>query len=331
VTFPQNDLFTTRLQTATKAGENVYLDALALAGTLFGSHLMANMMVVGAAYQIGLLPMSADAIEQAIALNRVAMEENQQAFRYGRLLVANPQKAAELAAPAPETASEPITLSPAAQTIINSVGAAGELRRLLEIRVPELIAYQNEGYAREYAQFVQKTVTAERKLNPSETPLSEAVARYLFKLMAYKDEYEVARLSLKPAFQAALASQFGAKVKISYKLHPPFLRAIGVKKKVSFGKWFDRVYRPLYALRRLRHTPFDPFGYAHVRQVERALIQEYRTLIEEELAGLTSESYGRAIQIAHLPDLIRGYEAIKLGNIARFREKVNELRGEVAA
>jgi indolepyruvate ferredoxin oxidoreductase len=343
VHFPQADLLKRRIEAVTQAEKNVYLDAIALSEKLFGSHLMANMMVVGAAYQTGLLPMSAAAIEQAIVLNGASVKKNQEAFGYGRLLIADPQKAAEMVAAQAEQPIKP-ALSAEALAIVNSVGAEGELRRLLEIRVPELIAYQNVAYAREYAEFVKKVLLVELELEArhpisqgnrvsnSGMSLSEAVARYLFKLMAYKDEYEVARLSLKEEFRTAVTQQFGPDAKISYRLHPPFLRALGLKKKISLGRWFDTVYRLLYAMRRLRGTPLDFFGYAQVRRVERELIGEYRAMIEQELENLTEESYGepeaasgRALQLAQLPDMIRGYEHIKLNNVARFREASKQL------
>jgi indolepyruvate ferredoxin oxidoreductase len=213
------------------------------------------------------------------------------------------------------------------QTLLDDVGAEGELRRLLEIRVPELVAYQDEAYAWRYIEFVRRVKEAEASVT-TETRLSEAVARYLFKLMAYKDEYEVARLHLRPAFHAALAEQFGPDARLAYQLHPPFLRALGLKKKVGFGRWFHAGYRLLIALRRLRGTPFDPFGYAHVRRVERALIEEYRAAIEQALVALSPLTYEQAVTLASLPDLIRGYEGIKLANVARFREEVQWLRLE---
>jgi indolepyruvate ferredoxin oxidoreductase len=329
VSFPQNDLFRYRLQTATRMADNVTFDAIELAETLFGNHMMANMMVVGAAYQKGLLPMSAADIEQAITLNRVAVAKNTQAFRYGRLLVADPERAAEMAAP-PAAPGDATPLSPAAKAIVDGVGAEGELRRLLEIRVPELIAYQNEAYARDYAAFVRRTLAAELALGTAETPLSEAVARYLFKLMAFKDEYEVARLHLKADIQADIAAQFGPKAKITYKLHPPFVRALGVDRKIGFGKWFDSGYKLLYSLRRLRYTPFDVFGLGHVRKVERQLIDEYRALIEAEVAELSPDTLERAVALAELPDIIRGYEDIKMANVARYHEQIARIKGEAA-
>jgi indolepyruvate ferredoxin oxidoreductase len=187
-------------------------------------------------------------------------------------------------------------------------------------------------YARKYTEFVQRVAQAETAamaaLRPGQTRLSEAVARYLFKLMAYKDEYEVARLSLKPEVGQAVRDQFGAAVKVSYYLHPPFLRALGMKRKLKLGSWFDNIHRLLVAMRRVRGTPFDLFGYTAVRRLERTLINEYRGLIEAALADLSPQRYERAVKLAQLPDLIRGYEEIKLENVARFREAVAELQGE---
>ena len=153
--------------------------------------------------------------------------------------------------------------------MVDSVHADGELKRLLEIRVPELIAYQNEAYAQQYVDDVKAVYEKEQAMSSDSTALSEAVARYLFKLMAYKDEYEVARLSLKSEVHDALAEQFGANATIHYNLHPPILKAFGLNSKIKFGKWFDNAYRMLTRMKGLRGTAFDIFGYDHVRQVER--------------------------------------------------------------
>ena len=196
---------------------------------------------------------------------------------------------------------------------------------MLRWRIPELVAYQNAAYARQYVDFVRRVFEVESQRMPGETRLSEAVARYLFKLMAYKDEYEVARLHLKGDFQAALRAQFGEQARYHYLLHPPFLRALGMGKKLAFGRWFEWGYRLLFALRRLRGTPLDLFGYAALRRVERALVGEYRALLEKALATLDAEQYERAIRLAELPDVIRGYEEIKLANVARFRAEARAL------
>jgi len=205
------------------------------------------------------------------------------------------------------------------------VDADGELRRLLEIRVPELIEYQDAAYARSYVDFVRRVRDAERAALPGTTALSEAVARYLFKLMAYKDEYEVARLHLKNSLAAALNAEYPDGVTMHYNLHPPFLRALGWQGKIKFGRWFDGVFRALHAMRGLRGSALDPFGWPGVRRVERELIGEYRALVEKALVGLDASSHARAVKLAALPDVIRGYEEIKLANVRRFREDVRAL------
>jgi len=143
--------------------------------------------------------------------------------------------------------------------------------------------------------------------------------------MAYKDEYEVARLSLKPDIGRALAEEFPGGVKLSYNLHPPMLRAFGLKEKLKLGPWFGSVFQVLARMKGLRGTPLDPFGFAAVRRVERQLVGEYRALVEKALVGLSPESYERAVKLAGLPDVIRGYEEIKLRNVQRFRDEVRAL------
>jgi indolepyruvate ferredoxin oxidoreductase len=215
-----------------------------------------------------------------------------------------------------------------ASRLIESTGATGELRRLLDIRVPELIDYQDAAYARAYVEFVRRVAEAERAAVPGETRLAEMVARYLFKLMAYKDEYEVARLHLRTALGRTLAAELPGPVRVRYHLHPPLLRALGIQRKLVLGRWVEGVFRLLVALRRLRGTPFDPFGAMAVRRVERALIGEYRAMVEATLGDLSPESHARAVRIARLPDLVRGYESIKLAGVARFRAEARAMRGQ---
>ena len=275
--------------------------------------------------QAGALPVRAESIERAIALNGVAVGMNTDAFRLGRRAVADPAWLSSVVQAHRGAAQEALALAPAAQAIVDTVGAAGELRRLLAIRVPELIAYQSATYARQYADFVRKVRLAEQAAGAGQTRLSEAVARYLFKLMAYKDEYEVARLHLTSGLDQGLEAAFGPVAHVHYLLHPPLLRAIGWKKKLKLGRWFAAGFRALVTLRRLRGTPLDIFGYARVRRVERALIGEYRGLVELALGNLGPATYERAVQLAELPDMIRGYEQIKLRSVTRFRDAAREL------
>jgi len=191
--------------------------------------------------------------------------------------------------------------------------------------VPELIDYQSEAYARAYVDYVARVRAAEQAAAPGETRLSEAVARYLFKLMAYKDEYEVARLHLKADLGKTLAEEYPGGVKVQYNLHPPLLRALGLDRKLKFGAWFDSAFRALARMKGLRGTALDPFGRAAVRRVERALPGEYRGLIDRALAGLSPATYEKAVSLARLPDLVRGYEDIKLRNVEKFREEARTL------
>jgi indolepyruvate ferredoxin oxidoreductase len=325
VQFPETSGLLTSIDRVTRKDENVYLDAIGLSELCFGDHMAANLIVLGAAYQAGAISVSAGAIEEAIALNGVGVEMNTQAFRAGRKVVLDPAWARSLRKPRLGSVVAAPILNAEATALVESAGAAGELRRLLEIRVPELMAYQDAAYARPYVEFVARVREAEGKAVPGESRLSEAVARYLFKLMAYKDEYEVARLHLKNDLAARLAEEYPGGVDIHYHLHPPMLRALGMTSKIRFGRWFDAAFRLLASLRGLRGTALDPFGRAEVRRVERALIGEYRALVEKALADLGDTTYERAVKLAGLPDLIRGYEEIKLRNVRRFREEVRGL------
>jgi len=325
VEFPEANGLLTSIDRVTRKDENVYLDALGLAETLFDDHMAANMIVLGAAWQAGAIPVSADAIEDAVKLNGVSVQMNTHAFRAGRLLVADPAWVQTVTRQRLGAVAATPELSAEARALVDRTEATGELRRLLEIRVPELIAYQSIGYAREYAGVVRRVREAELAAVSGESRLSEAVARYLFKLMAYKDEYEVARLHLKTDIARALAVEFPGGVTLHYNLHPPIFRALGMKRKIKFGSWFDRFFRTLVGMKALRGTWLDPFGFAAVRRVERQLPGEYRALVDKALVGLSSESYERAVKLASLPDVIRGYEEIKLGNVQRFRDEVRAL------
>jgi indolepyruvate ferredoxin oxidoreductase len=325
------------IEGCTRPDANVYLDAEALAERLFGDYMASNLIVVGAAYQAGAIPLAATSIEETIRLNGVAVEMNLQAFRWGRLYVldraAVQRQLDQLATPDEATATSlgegELHLSEtgaAARQLLATCGFVGEVRRLAEIRIPQLMMYQNVAYARQYVAFVQKVVAAEKSHVPGQTQLGEAVARYLFKLMAYKDEYEVARLLLKDEFFQRVRAQFGDDAQVAFNLHPPLLRALGLKRKLRLGLWFTPALKALRRMRVIRGTPVDLFGHAKVRRVERQLIGEYRQVIESLLADLKAENHAIATQIAALPDLIRGYEDIKLASVADFRAKVQELR-----
>src|SRR5207253_9521960 len=193
----------------------------------------------------------------------------------------------------------------------------------VEHRRRELREYQNEAYAAQYAGFVR--MVADRA-----PALSEPVARYLYKLMAYKDEYEVARLLTKRSFEQQLGDMWEQVESIGYNLHPPLLRALGWRKKLHLGQWFGGPLRILARMKMLRGGPLDLFGYARVRREERELIVWYRNLIEQCLQKLTPDNLALAIEIASLPDQIRGYEKIKSDSVAQVKAMAAEKLAEMS-
>lgn len=304
----------------------VYLDPGALSTELFGHEQYANMLAVGAAYQSGALPISAESIERAITLNGVAVAVNTQAFRRGRQVVADPEAVrAEIDRMHPRAAApEPSTW---ARTQLATLGTVGEeLARTIAIRVDDLVDYADRRYAQEYLD----TVARVHRCSAGES-LTDAVARNLYKLMAYKDEYEVARLSADPVFAAQVADQYGPDAKVAIRLHPPTLRALGMKEKMSLGAWARPGMATLARCKRLRGTRFDPFGYNDIRRTERELIGEYRTIIDDVLAAwdagrVGAEDLSAVVELAELPDMVRGYESIKMANVARYREALQSQR-----
>ncbi|MFJ9367647.1 indolepyruvate ferredoxin oxidoreductase family protein [Nocardia sp. NPDC101769] len=316
-----------RDQVEANTTESFFLDARSAANALLGADQFANLLLAGAAVQTGALPLKPADIEAAIVLNGVQVEANTSAFRFGRLSVADPVAFAAAVAETGGPAETPHPLSNAAAELIATISTepASELHRLLSIRVPDLISYQNLSYAKQYSTFIAQVMCAETEKLPGSTALTESVARNLYKLMAYKDEYEVARLSLDPTVRTAIEAEFGRGARIYYRLHPPVLRALGMKNKLELGPWFRPVYRALVALRRVRGTRLDPFGAAVIRRTERALITEYRATVMELLDSLRADTHPLAIEITELPDMIRGYESIKTANIASYRAKSAEL------
>ena len=293
----------------------VALDAQAAANPLFGDAMPANLLLVGAAYQSGALPVSAEAIEWAIELNGVAVAANTAAFRWGRVAVADPDAfAAATAGVAP--------IAPPTWTELGEL--AGETRRLAGIRAQLLADYQDPRTARRYVNDLLTVWRAERRLG-EDTAFSEAVARGLHKLTAYKDEYEVARLLTDPAFEARLAAEVPGGTGLRYRLHPPTLKALGRQQKIAFGPWMRPVLQALARGKALRGTPLDPFGRAPIRQLERALRDEYRALVLRLAAELSADSYSTAVAAAEAADLVRGYEDVKLAGVRRYRARLAEL------
>ncbi|WP_256863279.1 DUF6537 domain-containing protein [Microbispora sp. GKU 823] len=311
-----------RIASATVPETGLHLDAGALSEALFGDHMPANLVLVGAAYQHGCIPISADAIEQAIRLNKAAVEQNLAAFRWGRAAVIDREAVFRAAIPQPVAPPAPVPVD---------AGATGELEETLAVRVADLTGYQNAAYARSYERDVRRVaaLAAERAGEEAGLRIGLAYARGLHKLMAYKDEYEVARLHLDPVERARREREFGPGAAVSVLLHPPLLRAMGLKRKIRLRRSAGVVFRGLRAARVLRGTAFDVFGHAAVRRVERTLVVEYRELVTRALGRLTPATAAAVAEIAALPDLIRGYEDIKLARVAEFRDRAATLLAEL--
>jgi indolepyruvate ferredoxin oxidoreductase len=311
------------IDAVTAADSNFYLDAQRLSTELLGDATPANVLVLGAAFQKGLFPVSLGALEEAIRLNGAGVERNLAALAWGRTAVAQPQVVA--AALAGGAHVQP-SIAAAAETLLGDLGEDDqELRILLERHVSDLVAWGGKRPARRYVEAIGHVRAAELHRLDGSTAMSKEVARGLHKLLAYKDEYEVARLHLDGL------GDLPAGAKVHFHLHPPLLRAIGMKTKLKLGGWFVPVFRLLRRARFLRGTPFDPFGYARVRRVERGLPDEYLALVDEATGQLSPQTLDLALAIASLPDLVRGYEEIKLAGVERFRARGAEMRARLAA
>ena len=292
-------------------GHCSFFDATALAKALFGDSVYANLMVLGQAWQQGLIPLSLEAIERAIELNGVKVERNRQAFAAGRLVAADPAFQQRVLG-GPEA-------DPPAET---------GLAEIVARRRAFLSDYQDAAHAEAYAAFVARVEAIEAERTGHAGPLSEAVARNLFKLMAYKDEYEVARLYTDGTFLAKLESEFEGKPRLVFHLAPPVFNgrvdARGRPVKRRFGPWMLPALRLLAKGRRLRGTAFDPFGYAAERREERALIRDYRALVERLLSGLDGKTLPAAVAVAAAADRIRGFGPVKAEAIAAYRKDLTK-------
>ncbi|MDS1115818.1 indolepyruvate ferredoxin oxidoreductase family protein [Gordonia westfalica] len=309
-----------------KVTRGLYLDSGALSTALFGDEQFANMLMVGAAYQAGSLAISASSIERAIELNGVAVDANVQAFRRGRQAVADADAvSATISSLHGASTSEPEP-SEHAMSVVRARGVDDELLRTVAIRYDELIAHSDERYAREYLDIVERV-----HRSAGQVAFTDAVARNLFKLMAYKDEYEVARLTQDAAFAAKVADAFGDDAEVAVRLHPPTLRRMGMREKMSLGPWADRPLAGLAKMKRLRGTALDPFGRNEIRRTERELIVEYRQIVDALLAGIGNGAIGESqlptvVELAGLPDMVRGYESVKMRNVEKYRAEVGRLR-----
>jgi indolepyruvate ferredoxin oxidoreductase len=271
--------------------------------------------MVGYAYQRGLIPVHENAIMRAIELNATAVESNKQAFRWGRLAAVDPARV--------EKAAFPAQAKPASQVLSRS------LDEMIERRVAFLTDYQDAAYAKAYADLVARVRDAEAAKLPGSTALTEAVARYDFKLRAIKDEYEVARLYADTDFLQRVAAQFEGDYKLSFHLAPPLTNKpdphTGRVKKSTYGPWMMSAFRVLAKLKGLRGTALDVFGKTAERRMERQLLADYEKNVDELVAGLNAGNHALAVAIASLPEHIRGYGHVKDGFVAEVREQEAKL------
>jgi indolepyruvate ferredoxin oxidoreductase len=289
-------------------------DAEQVAVQLLGDSIYTNPLMLGYAWQKGRVPLTHASLMRAMELNGVQVENNKAAFEWGR------RCAHDLAAVQ--------ALFQAAQVI--QLVRKPTLADMVAQRVEFLTGYQNAAYAAQYQAFVHKVQAAEATLGSS-TRLAEAVARYLFKLMAYKDEYEVARLHTDKAFTDKIAAQFEGDYKLVHHLAPPLLAQRNSKAELvkrPFGPWMRKAFGLLARMKGLRGTAFDIFGKTEERRTERALIQQYRACVEELLQGLTPERLALAVQIASIPEDIRGYGHVKERHLEAARARWDALMSQ---
>ncbi|UCF24619.1 MAG: 2-oxoacid:acceptor oxidoreductase family protein, partial [Ralstonia sp.] len=295
-------------------------DASALAVRLLGDAIYTNPLVLGFAWQKGWIPLTHDALIRAIELNGVSVDKNKTAFEWGRHLAHDRDAVLKLAGDAPQVKADVIALP--------------SLDTLIARRVDLLTAYQNAGYAAEFRAVVERVRAAETAVVGAgqALALTEAVARNLSKLMAYKDEYEVARLYTDPAFLDKLRAQFegepGRDYQLNFWLAPPMTAKRDEKGhlvKQRFGPNTMRIFKLLAKLKGLRGTALDVFGKTEERRTERALIGEYRTLVDELVKGLSAQKLAQAVELARLPEDIRGFGHVKDANLAAARIRWNKL------
>jgi indolepyruvate ferredoxin oxidoreductase len=293
-----------------------FLPAADIATSLMGDSIATNMFMLGFCWQKGWVPVERASIERAIELNGVAVEMNLGSFLWGRRAAVDLERVQRIATPA--------------EVIPIDRHLSRNLDEAIERRVAHLTAYQDAAYAARYRALVERVRRAEQERVASGR-LADAVARNYAKLMAYKDEYEVARLHANPEFLKQLREQFEGDVRLVFHLAPPLLArpdpGTGEPKKIAFGPWMLVAMKALAKLKRLRGGAFDIFGHTEERRTERALIAEYEQTVTSLLAGLNRDNHALAVEIASLPEAIRGFGHIKMKAIAEARAKRTELLG----
>jgi indolepyruvate ferredoxin oxidoreductase len=336
------------MKTALDGGSPELVDATDLATALLGDSIASNLFMLGYAWQKGWVPLTLDALMRAVELNAAAIEMNKTAFNWGRMAahdIANvraaafPPSARRAVSPTSGGSKSVSSLPPrAGESAEGGWGHApsplddSALSTTLDERVARRAAfltdYQNAIYAAKYTSLIDRVRAAEQAKTPVSEALSEAVARYAFKLMAYKDEYEVARLYTSGDFEQRVRDRFDGDFKIHFHLAPPmFARrdSEGHLRKSEYGSWVFGAFKMLAKLKGLRGGAFDVFGYTAERRLERRLIDDYARCVDELLAGLDRSNHALAVEIASIPEQIRGYGHIKEANYAKAKSRWDEL------
>ena len=312
--------------TLEKAGQTVrFEDIASLSEKLLGDAIYTNMVLVGMSLQLGKLPLSSESVEHAIKLNGVAIESNLSAFKIGRLLVLDPESMEQFMPEASETVEMP-------------------LQERISFLYNELSNYQNIQYSAQFLSQVQKIQAIDAPTSENARKLTAAVVESLYKVMAYKDEYEVARLYSEPAYLEALTQQFGKFEKLRLSLSPPIFSQMddnfGRPRKITFGPWIFKFFNILQKMKKFRGTWLDPFGYNNERKQERALINQYNQDIETILQVYSDVPYELLVEFAELPTQVKGFGSIKSNSIkrmniareqflSRFSETSNQVKSSV--
>jgi indolepyruvate ferredoxin oxidoreductase len=299
-----------------------FIDAGRVATALMGDSIAANMFMLGYAYQRGLIPIGAESIDAAIVLNGSAQQMNRDSFMWGRRAAVDPQAVERLLAAKRTRTGSGVSPAP-----------AKSLDETISLRKTYLTAYQNEAYGKRYTDLVARVRSVEQTAFPRQTALTEAIAKYYFKLLAIKDEYEVARLHVESGFLESVSQQFEGDYKLVFNLAPPLLAKhdpeTGEPKKSEFGSWIVPAFRLLSKVRFLRGTPFDVFGYTTERRAERALIRRYEENVQAALSTLEvtrdSGHHRTAIALASVPEQIRGYGHVRAKTLAMAHQCEEEL------
>jgi indolepyruvate ferredoxin oxidoreductase len=318
---PEKDLPTVetlraRADSRTRSGANRFVDASSISLSLFGDAAPSNVLLLGVAVQAGAIPVDPASVERAIGLNGVAVDRNRAAFRAGRRWAIDPSAFDSTGDPETATTSTTLDVPELADDLrarVEALDGLTGLGPLIGLLAADLVGYQDARCASGYLDLVEAASTAELAVASGSVRLTEAVARGLHKLTAYKDEYEVARLLIGREGRKAAASVGGTGAAVTWRLHPPFLRALGMTKKLAIPATIGRPAMWLLSKgRRLRGTALDPFGRAEVRRLERTLVAEYRSALSQVLKGLTADGIDDAVATAALAMDVRGYEHIKV-------------------